>query len=78
MRNVKKIECVKLPIVQKLKLLGNGEINHLTIILITPPPPPSLMCLNFPLINGSPTRGILNILNGRQSKGKDRTNDLLL
>ena len=77
MRNVKKIECVKLPIVQKLKLLENDEFNHLTIILITTPPPP-LMCLNFPLISRSPTRGILNILNGRQSKGKDRTNDLLL
>ena len=39
----------KLPLVQKLKILENGEFNHLTIILILP----SLVGLDFPLICGA-------------------------
>ena len=45
---------------QKLKLLGNGEFNHLTNILTL-----SLTCgPRLPLNDWGPTRGIFNFLNG--------------
>ena len=51
---VKNID-VKLPIVPKLKLLGNSKFNHLTIILRLP-----LTCRpKFPPISGGPTSGNL-------------------
>ena len=52
---VKLCEClIKYQLSQKLKLLGNGEFNHLTIILTLP-----LTCgLRLPLNKWGPIRGI--------------------
>ena len=46
---------------QKLKLLGNGKFNHLTIILTLP-----LTCgPKLPLSKWGPNKWEFNILNGR-------------
>ena len=59
---------------QKLKLLENCEFNHLTINLTLP-----LTCgPKLSLNKWGPNKWEFNILNGRQSKTKDRTQDLLL
>ena len=59
---------------QKLKLLGNDEFNHLIIILTLP-----LTCgPKLPLSKWGPNKWEFNILNGRYSKVRDQTQDLLL
>ena len=59
---------------QKFKLLGNSEFNHLTISLPLP-----LTCgPKLPLNKWGSNKWGFNILNGRQSKTRDRTQDLLL
>ena len=59
---------------QKLKLLGNGEFNYLTINLTL-----SLTCgLKLPLNKWGLNKWEFNILNVRYSKANDQTQDLLL
>lgn len=60
---VKNID-VKLPIVPKLKLLGNSEFNHLTIILRLP-----LTCRpKFPPNKWMPNKWEFNMLNYQLSQ----------